>query len=362
MNVYLDSTIYYLQKFGGISVYWNELSNYLSSHRNIKLRFIESNYNPKLFNDSLHIKRHQVHYDRKLPIQLLRYLPIRLKEVDKNSILHSSYFRFSRNKRVKNICTVYDFTYEFHFKGLSSKIHHYQKKIALKKASGIICISDNTKNDLLSLYPNLIDKPIKVIYLAASDSFRPLSEINIAKTRFSELKNKKIISFVGKRVPYKNFSLAVDIINNLPQDYHLVIIGGGELNNNELEILSKSNGRFTHYNIVNQEELNKLYNISFCFLYPSLYEGFGIPILESMQAGCPVICQSISSIPEVYGDVENLVTNINSLDEFCNNILKLEDKEYRQRIITQGFKNASSFNWNKTAERTYDFYQEIIAL
>ena len=154
----------------------------------------------------------------------------------------------------------------------------------------------------------------------------------------------------------------MDIINNLPQDYHLVIIGGGELNNNELEILSKSNGRFTHYNIVNQEELNKLYNISFCFLYPSLYEGFGIPILESMQAGCPVICQSISSIPEVYGDVENLVTNINSLDEFCNNILKLEDKEYRQRIITQGFKNASSFNWNKTAERTYDFYQEIIAL
>ncbi|MDA7643391.1 glycosyltransferase family 4 protein, partial [Akkermansiaceae bacterium] len=279
--------------------------------------------------------------------------------VDDYSIFHSSYFRFSRNKSVKNITTVYDFTYELHIKGLSAKFHKMQKGLAIKNASGIICISESTKKDLLSFYPDLDSETIRVIYLAASDCYYKINNLDILETRFASLKGKKILSFVGKRIKYKNFSLAVNMLKNLPKEYHLVIIGGGDLNNDEIDLLSFIEKRFTHFKNVNSEELNIVYNISFCYLYLSEYEGFGIPVLEAMQAGCPVLAQNISSIPEVYGKVDNLVMNINSVSECCEKILRLEEVTYRKKVIDQGIRNAENFSWDKTFNQTFDFYNYV---
>lgn len=359
MKIYQDNIIYFLQNFGGISVYWNELSKRIKLKPNIELKFIELINHPNKFKERVAVDKTNILYDRKLPINLLRYLPIGKKIVQDNSILHSSYFRFSRNKNVKNIVTIYDFTYELYIRGVSSKIHQFQKNLAIKNASGIICISESTKKDLISFYPDIDSKIIRVIYLAASDSYHPINNINILETRFASLKDKKILSFVGKRIKYKNFSLAVSILKNLPKEYHLVIIGGGDLNNEEIEMLSCIEDRFTHFKNVISEELNILYNISFCYLYPSEYEGFGIPVLEAMQAGCPVLCQNISSIPEVYGKVDNLVMNANSLTKCCENILKLEETTYRKKVIEQGILNAKNFSWDKTFNETFDFYNYI---
>ena len=359
MKVYYDNIIYYLQNYGGISVYWNELSKRIKQKSNIELKFIELNEDSNKFKERVFFDESNVVYDRKLSYKILKYLPISNKIVDNNSILHSSYYRFTRNKSIKHITTIHDFTYEFHIGGLSAKVHQFQKRLAIKNSAGIICISKSTKKDLLSFYPEIDNKIIKVIYSAASDCYYPIKNINILETRFSSLKDKKILSFVGKRIKYKNFSLAVSILNNLPKEYHLVIIGGGNLNKEEIEILSCIEDRFTHFKNVNSEELNLLYNISFCYLYPSEYEGFGIPVLESMQAGCPVLCQNVSSIPEVYGQVDNLVMNINSLTECCDNILKLEDENYRRKVIEQGIRNAATFSWDKTFNETFDFYNYI---
>lgn len=359
MKVYYDNIIFYLQNFGGISVYWNELSKRIKFASNVDLKFIELINTKNKFSDRIFVNESDIVYERKLSIKILRYLPVINKMVHGNSIFHSSYYRFSLNKNIKNITTIHDFTYEFHMGGLSAKVHQLQKRLAIKNSSGIICISKSTKKDLLSFYPELDSKIIKVIYSAASDCYYPISNINILETRFSSLKDKKILSFVGKRIKYKNFTLAVNILKNLPENYHLVIVGGGDLNKKEIEMLSCIMNRFTHFKYINSEELNILYNVSFCYLYPSEYEGFGLPVLESMQAGCPVLCQNVSSIPEVYGQVDNLVMNMNSLNEFCKNILKLEDATYRKKIIKQGVLNAKKFSWNKTFNETFDFYNYV---
>ena len=359
MKLYLDNIIYFLQNFGGISVYWNELSKQIKLKPNIELKFIELINYPNKFKERVAVDKTNIINDRKLPINLLRYLPIGKKIVHDNAILHSSYFRFSRNKNVKNIITIYDFTYELYISGLSTKIHQFQKNQAIKNASGIICISESTKKDLISFYPDINIEIIKVIYLAASDSYYPINNINILETRFASLKDKKILSFVGKRIKCKNFSLALSILKNLSSEYHLLIIGGGDLNKEEIELLSCIKDRFTYIKNVNTDELNIVYNISFCYLYPSEYEGFGIPVLEAMQAGCPVLCQNISSIPEVYGKVDNLVMNINSLRECCDNILKLEEATYRKKVIEQGSLNAKNFSWDQTFNKTFDFYNYV---
>src|SRR3989339_541160 len=326
MNLYLDNIIFYLQNFGGISAYWDQIAVNFISRSDVNIKFIEPLHLGAKFKERSLIQRGLIIDDRKLPLSLVRYFPINKINVLDNSIFHSSYFRYSTNKKVKNVITVYDFTYEYYMRGLAKRVHHWQKSLAIRKAAGIICISENTKKDLLHFYPDLDEK------------------------------NKKVVSFVGKRTEYKNFKMATEVIKKLPADYHLLIVGGGDITNKEKATLASFERRYTHMPDVNSEELNIVYNLSFCYLYPSEYEGFGIPILEAMQAGCPVICQNVSSIPEVYGEVGNIVNGFNDVEEFCANIIKLESTDFRMGIIKRGTDNASRFNWNKTGKETFDFY------
>jgi mannosyltransferase len=362
MNLYLDDIIFYLQDFGGISVYWNELAKNMLNSQDFEARFIEPPGCQPRFKEAVVIPEELVVHDRKLPIKILRYLPVNSKKIVTDSLLHSSYFRFSTGKKTKNIITVYDFTYERFMRGLAKIVHCRQKGLAIKHAAGIICISENTRKDLLHFYPDAAAKLIKVIYLSASESFKKIKDLDILNTRFSNLKDKKIIPFVGKRVGYKNFEVAVEVIKRLPDDYHLLVAGGGELTKEEKTALASCPHKFTQELGVGQEELNVIYNLSFCYLYPSGYEGFGIPVLEAMRAGCPVVCQNMSSIPEVYGNVENIVKNVNDIDEFCVNILKLEDTVYRKKVIDQGIENAKRFSWQKTSQETLEFYRSVCNL
>ncbi|OGH88659.1 MAG: hypothetical protein A3J93_01015 [Candidatus Magasanikbacteria bacterium RIFOXYC2_FULL_42_28] len=356
MNLYLDNIIFYLQNFGGISAYWDQIAVNFISRSDVNIKFIEPLHLGAKFKERSLIQRGLIIDDRKLPLSLVRYFPINKINVLDNSIFHSSYFRYSTNKKVKNVITVYDFTYEYYMRGLAKRVHHWQKSLAIRKAAGIICISENTKKDLLHFYPDLDEKNIKVIYLSADKSFKKIENLDIATTRFKDLNGKKVVSFVGKRTEYKNFKMATEVIKKLPADYHLLIVGGGDITNKEKATLASFERRYTHMPDVNSEELNIVYNLSFCYLYPSEYEGFGIPILEAMQAGCPVICQNVSSIPEVYGEVGNIVNGFNDVEEFCANIIKLESTDFRMGIIKRGTDNASRFNWNKTGKETFDFY------
>lgn len=347
--IYIDNIISFLQKAGGISTYWFELTRRIppnkkiifnTSHENIVFREYKNLSN----NESLVINK-----------KILRYLPF-LKKIPENSIFHSSYYRFSFQKNIANITTVHDFTYEHFRTGVAKWIHHTQKMIALKWSDGIICVSENTKEDLLKFAPNT--KNIKVIHNGVGDEFKPLNaKNNFLQGDLAKFQKKKYLLYIGDRSSYKNFNILPKIILN-HYDLQLVFVGGGKLKKDEEKILYPIRERAVHLIGISNETLNIIYNNAFCLVYPSSYEGFGIPILEAMKAGCPVISTNFSSIPEVAGDAALLVDQIET-DAFLEKIQMLENPEFRSQLIEKGLKQAAKFSWDKCFEETYAFYEEV---
>ncbi|MFT6797695.1 MAG: glycosyltransferase involved in cell wall biosynthesis, partial [Maribacter sp.] len=115
---------------------------------------------------------------------------------------------------------------------------------------------------------------------------------------------------------------------------------------------------YIHYHGVSNEKLNEFYNLAHCLLYPSSYEGFGLPLLEAQKAGCPIIATNTSSIPEVVEQSGILIDEISST-KIVEGVLKLSDKDFRKERIEHGILNAKRFNWNKTFNETLDFYKEL---
>ena len=144
------------------------------------------------------------------------------------------------------------------------------------------------------------------------------------------------------------------------KDIKFVIVGGGRLSDKELrELDDKLTNRYVHLQNIDNQQLNLLYNHAFCLLYPSEYEGFGIPILEAMQAGCPVVTTRASSIPEVCGDAALMVQEI-CADKFAEEIKKLNDKNIRKEMTDRGFRNAKKYSWDRVYKETVEFYNKIL--
>lgn len=352
MNIVFDNIIFSLQKAGGISIYWKELILRLIQ-REKKVRFYELE-NKNIFRKDLDIK---VQNESSLILKILRYLPF-LKKLPKKSIFHSSYYRVCFQKDIVNITTVHDFTYEYFRSGLAKYIHVWQKGFAIKKSDGIICVSENTKKDLIKFYPMINESKIKVIYNGVGDEFINLENPKEYLTdEFEGLKDKKYILYIGDRSSYKNFDIAIEVLKKL-NNYSFVVVGGEEFSKDELENMVDIKDRVYHFRGIGGDKLNTLYNNAFCLLYPSSYEGFGIPISEAMKARCPVVSTNISSIPEVAGNAGLLVDEI-KVENFISEIMKLEDIKFRNELINKGLEQSKLFSWDKCFEETYSFYQEV---
>ena len=354
-KIIYDNIIYSLQKTGGISKYWTELIKRISKKKKITFYELENN---NLFRKKINIKCLK---ETGITFKILRYLPF-LKELPSRSIFHSSYLRTSLQKNVINITTIHDFTYEYFEKGMPRFIHSLQKNLSIRRADGIICVSDNTKNDLFKFFPNLNKKKVKRIYNGVENTFFQIRNLRqkIINKKLKNLSQKKIILFVGdRRKTYKNFFLTVDIVNLLKKEFVLVCIGGEKINHIEKNLINnKIPGRFYHFTTVSSEKLNQIYNISFCLVYPSLYEGFGLPVIEAMKAGCPVISTKNSSIKEIAKDAAILINKVNK-ENFVKSINLINDTNLRNSLIKKGLKRSKIFSWDKCAEETLKFYEEI---
>lgn len=355
ISIIFDNVIFSLQRAGGISLYWYELLKGTSENYKNVTHVTYKGEIDNLYHSQLTRLNASSLYE-KFPIEVVRFLPYRGK-INTPAIFHSSYFRYCYNAKVANIITVYDLTYEKYLNSFLRKPHLWQRRSSLRKAEGIICISESTKSDLVTLYPEVAHKKIKVIPLGVSDSFC-ITKGELINGDINEILYRNYALYIGSRASYKNFDVAVDAVEAIP-DLNLLIVGGGELSNHEIiELERKLKKRYFHVQGINEYDLNILYNNAFCLLYPSSYEGFGLPLLEAMSAGCPVISVNISSIPEVCGAAALLIEEPTA-ELAIDKLIELRNGKFREAIISKGINRAKKFNWSRCVEQTHSFYSQI---
>jgi len=264
----------------------------------------------------------------------------------------------------KKVVTVHDvipliYPEQFKFKDL-----FYWKFIFpryLKRADKIIASSTNTKNDLMRLL-NIPKDKIEVILLAPDECFKPMRNkvlLNKIKKKYS-IKNK-FIFYSGSINPRKNIKRVIESFELIKDkmNYDLIITGGSIWKSEEEMNLIKNNPRIKLLGLIPKEDLIALYNLAEVYVYPSLYEGFGLPILEAQACGCPVITSNVSSMPEVAGKGALLV-NPNNTNEIVNATEKiLTSKRLRENLIKRGFENIGRFSWKKTVKETLKIYEGV---
>ena len=355
MKVIIDNLVFAWQKSGGISVVWYELIKRMLKCSSLtdRISFINTiGTNNNIFYNRLCIPAKLIlETKNRAGFNMKRYLPIQVK-YNAPFIFHSTYYRVCMNRKAINIITVHDFTYERYAKGLKKAIHGLTKKFAIKKANYVICISENTKMDLIKYNPSIDKDKILVIYNGASDDF---FVINNELARYTK-EREQFLVFVGNRVHYKNFELACKVAAEAK--IKLKIVGSKLTNEEQINTQQILGDNYEELGYITNDELNELYNAAFALIYPSSYEGFGLPIVEAQKSGCPVLALKNSSIEEIIGDKEQLIDSP-SINHFIRQINKLKDNTYRQQIIKKGIKNAETYSWEKTFQEYLDLYNEI---
>jgi glycosyltransferase involved in cell wall biosynthesis len=240
-------------------------------------------------------------------------------------------------------------------------------KFIKNRTNIMICDSVSTKNDCMKLL-KIPEKRLKVIPLSADEQYKPIKNKEHIR---DELKREynidyPFILFVGTLEKRKNVPILLKSFYKLKKsklNHKLVIVGGKGWKYTRIfdliEGLNLENDViFTDY--VSDEYLVKLYNAADLFVYPSLYEGFGLPPLEAMACGCPVITSNTSSLPEVVGDA-GVMVDPNDIDSLTESMIKiLTDNEYREEMGRKSLERAHMFSWKKTAEETWDVYKEVL--
>ena len=364
-TILLDNIIFNLQKIGGVSNYWfNLLKKFLNDNN---IFYFEDNYlNKNYYRSLIELTDERIVKDRSaIPLKIKRYLPVRAS--DKSfGIFHSSYYRYAKGN-IKNVITVYDFMYEKYLNKYNFKrtVHSLQKYLAIKCSDYIIGISKNTLDDMLKYFPEFKNKKMRVIYLGINDDFYPVEK----KNDFIIIQNHKLyynsyFFYFGNRRGYKNFGLLIKAYSNLMKNNKnipkLIIAGGGSFNKKEMKLLREKEVLSNTIKLkeIDNNELNLLYNYCSGFIYPSLYEGFGMPVLEAMQAGAPVICSNSSSIPEVAGEAAILIdpTDVFALEK---SLFELFNNNTRKDLIYSGYMQSRKFSWDKMYKETLKIYNSL---
>lgn len=354
MKIVFDNIVYSLQHSGGVSVVWQELTSRFLKNKEDELLFLEHESDrSNIFRRLLEIPMENIKLLKPLCFTLARYCNPSVR-ISQPFIFHSSYFRFSGNKYAKNVTTVHDFTYEYFYKHKRKGwfLHVWQRNRAIKHSDAVVCISENTKRDLLKFVKGVNPNKVFVIPNGVSGDYMPINE----DEKESELKDWLL--YVGGRSSYKNCYKFVEYIKDTN---YKVVFCGSKLTEEEFSLFNNLLGkdRYKVYSNISNTELNRVYNSVKCLVYPSSYEGFGIPVLEAQKAGCPVIALNASSIPEVIGDSPLLMEEFTK-ENLMSKLDLLNKPDIRDSVISKGFTNASKFSWDNIYNRYRELYKKIL--
>jgi glycosyltransferase involved in cell wall biosynthesis len=365
LKIAYDHHIFSLQKYGGISRYLCELSDAIAKKSDFEAAiyagFYQNKYLPNYHN--VIIKGWQT-FDLPIPGKVVKAINNKLNQIyfniDRPDIIHETYYcRHSQApSQSKTVLTVYDMIHEKFLDHPKNKNFLDTKAKSIQRADRIICISESTKNDLLELF-DLNPNHISTVHLGFSGLNRAINTSN-------PIINFPYILYVGDRNgSYKNFERLLQsysINKNIHDNFKLVCFGMAPLSLNEMEMV-KNLCICTDdilYCSGDDSILANLYTYASAFIYPSLYEGFGIPPLEAMSFNCPVVCSDTSSIPEVVATAGEYFNpyEIESISIAIEKVLFSSDRSNELRA--EGKERLKSFSWDKCARETAYVYQSLI--
>ncbi|MGO4743581.1 glycosyltransferase family 4 protein [Serratia quinivorans] len=237
---------------------------------------------------------------------------------------------------------------------------------ALSRANGLITVSNYIRNEIHEYFDYPLEK-IHTVHLASSPDFYPrkAEQVSSVLNKFG-LGYKAFTLFVGTIEPRKNILSLIHAYRNLPGElrtrYPLVLSGyKGWRNDDIMQEIERGQreGWLNYLGFAAAEELPLLYSAASLFVFPSNYEGFGLPVLEAMSSGTPVICSNSSSLPEVVGDaaMTHAPEDIGLLTELITR--GLTDEQWRKQAVELGLSNAATFSWQSCTRQTLDVYQKL---
>jgi glycosyltransferase involved in cell wall biosynthesis len=356
MPIVFDNIVFSLQRAGGVSRVWSKIIEpYQGSDEVVFIEHANAANNIYRRNMSLS----QPDQDHRLPVQVARYLNFSRRFLNNNFVFHSSYFRVNSAPGCINITTVHDLIYEKFGKGLGAVLHLHQKAAALRKSDCIVCVSEHTRKDLLEYYPFCMDKQIVVIPNGVEGFSKSSIKPQVLQYSDNETPAPYFL-YVGHRGGCKGFNLVHDVIAMLDGALLCVVVGD-PFNQNELVAINTRGYQNMIINVgkVSDSELNNLYSHASFFFFPSLYEGFGIPPLEAMMAGCPVLASNRSSVPEVVGEA-GIMFDPGDLVSLKSGLSRVFQADVREDLIVLGLERVHNFSWKSVVDRYADLYSELL--
>ena len=264
-------------------------------------------------------------------------------------------------KSIKLVVTLHDVAYLTFPESVSWLFGRYYRWLiprVVKRADAIITISNAAKDEIVRHYPEAASK-INVVHLGLPNEFLQPAAIE---------KNATIL-YVGSLNERKNFASVIEAFERLaqPHPYRLVMVGNFSDNfsisptTQEILKRAKSNPKIDFLQGVSSLELHELYGKAKLFVFPSFYEGFGLPPLESMACGTPVITSNISSMPEVCGDAAIYVDPFSVEDITQKMKMVLEDESLQQKMIVKGLEHVKQFTWEKAAKEHLEVFEKVLS-
>lgn len=381
MKVLYDYQAFSLQKLGGISRYFYELinssQNVFSPH--LAVKYHRNIYLEKVVESLCYPRDHQYFGKYNFPGKgfLCRMKDQWLPNPDpsilnqehvrdqlehlKPDIFHPTYYEdyFLDDLRgTPFILTIYDMIHEIFPEHYVNDNTSILKNKLFYRADHVIAISENTKNDIMDIY-NVCGDKISVVHLANS-----LITNDQPSMLFRESLPSRYLLFVGLRVGYKNFQFFISAISELlknDRDLYVVCTGPSftKTESGVFDSLGISH-KVLHY-FVNDAELANLYSNAVAFIFPSLYEGFGIPLLEAFACDCPVLSSHSSSLPEV-GGAAAIYFDPKSVMEIRNAVKKvIYDMDLQEALVRNGRERLKHFSWATTVKKTADVYNKCLS-
>lgn len=366
ITIAYDPQIWSFQAYGGISRYFREIAIRIATLESARVAIVAPvHVNEYLDERTRGLVRGIQLGDRQFGLGPRRALSMLLGHLllykIAPDIIHETFFSPFRTgpRRARRVVTIHDMIHEKYPKHFPGNSHIARNKaIAARRADHIICVSEATRRDVTELLGIAIGKT-SVIHHGCS-----LSMPADAASMKSEAISSDYLLYVGSRRGYKNFAALLTAFarsSHLRNNFRLVCFGGGDFDESERAAVTElgfSDNEIVHVS-GNDDHLQQYYRRAAALVYPSLYEGFGLPPLEAMSNDCVVICSAAGSIPEVVGDA-GAYFDPTSPEDIAETVERVLRSEVLQReLVGKGRARINAFSWDRCASQTFEAYQRL---